>query len=100
MSCLLISFHALFFSSFLFADSYWYVGKYLKDAGFDVMGVANNHAGDFGYDGRASTQKVLTEQGIKFAGALDPPALAPAGLPELVERAAVSGQPLEARDVE
>lgn len=49
-------------------------GKYLKEAGFDVMSVANNHAGDFGYAGRASTQKVLDEQGIKYAGSLEPPA--------------------------
>lgn len=49
-------------------------GKYLKAAGFDVMSVANNHAGDFGLAGRASTQKVLDEQGIKYAGSLDPPA--------------------------
>ena len=51
-------------------------GKYLKDAGFDVMSVANNHAGDFGEAGRASTQKVLDEQGIKYAGSLQPPATA------------------------
>jgi poly-gamma-glutamate capsule biosynthesis protein CapA/YwtB (metallophosphatase superfamily) len=49
-------------------------GKYLKAAGFDVMSVANNHAGDFGLAGRSSTQKVLDEQGIKYAGSLDPPA--------------------------
>jgi len=49
-------------------------GKYLKAAGFDVMSVANNHAGDFGEVGRASTQKVLDEQGIKYAGSLQPPA--------------------------
>lgn len=49
-------------------------GKYLKEAGFDVMSVANNHAGDFGLAGRVSTQKVLDEQGIKYAGSLDPPA--------------------------
>ena len=49
-------------------------GKYLKAAGFDVMSVANNHAGDFGEAGRASTQKVLDEQGIKYAGSLQPPA--------------------------
>lgn len=48
--------------------------KYLKEAGFDVMSVANNHAGDFGYEGRASTQRSLDAQGIKYAGALDPPA--------------------------
>ncbi len=49
-------------------------GKYLKEAGFDVMSVANNHAGDFGLAGRVSTQKVLDEQGIKYAGSLEPPA--------------------------
>jgi hypothetical protein len=43
-------------------------GKYLKDAGFDVMSVANNHAGDFGDAGRASTRKILDELGIKHAG--------------------------------
>lgn len=43
-------------------------GKYLKAAGFDVMSLANNHAGDFGDAGRASTRKVLDEQGIKYAG--------------------------------
>jgi poly-gamma-glutamate capsule biosynthesis protein CapA/YwtB (metallophosphatase superfamily) len=42
--------------------------KYLKEAGFDVMSVANNHAGDFGEAGRASTRKVLEEQGIKHCG--------------------------------
>ena len=47
-------------------------GKYLKEAGFDVMSVANNHAGDFGETGRRSTQKVLDEQGIKYAGSLEP----------------------------
>ena len=36
------------------------------------MSVANNHAGDFGESGRISTQKVLDEQGIKYAGSLQP----------------------------
>lgn len=49
-------------------------GKYLKEAGFDVMSVANNHAGDFGEPGRVSTQKVLDDLGIKYAGSLQPPA--------------------------
>src|SRR5215212_9067781 len=43
-------------------------GKYLKEAGFDVLSVANNHAGDFGDNGRASTRKVLDSLGIKHAG--------------------------------
>lgn len=43
-------------------------GKYLKEAGFDVMSLANNHAGDFGDIGRMSTRKVLDDLGIKHAG--------------------------------
>lgn len=43
-------------------------GKYLKAAGFDVMSLANNHAGDFGDIGRSTTRRVLDEQGIKHAG--------------------------------
>nr|HQU85872.1 CapA family protein [Pyrinomonadaceae bacterium] len=43
-------------------------GKYLKEAGFDVMSVANNHASDFGDTGRASTRKTLDELGIKHVG--------------------------------
>ena len=43
-------------------------GAYLKDAGFTVMNLANNHAGDFGQAGRASTRKVLDELGIAHAG--------------------------------
>ena len=43
-------------------------GQYLKTAGFTVMSVANNHAGDFGDAGRASTRQVLDELGIRHAG--------------------------------
>ncbi|MGE3465992.1 MAG: CapA family protein [Pyrinomonadaceae bacterium] len=43
-------------------------GKILKDAGFDVLSLANNHAGDFGEYGRISTRKTLDELGIKHAG--------------------------------
>ncbi|MBS1796563.1 MAG: CapA family protein [Acidobacteria bacterium] len=43
-------------------------GKYLKDAGFDVLNLANNHAGDFGDYGRESTRKTLDALGIKHAG--------------------------------
>lgn len=43
-------------------------GKYLKAAGFDVMSLANNHAGDFGDIGRSTTRRVLDELGIKHAG--------------------------------
>lgn len=41
---------------------------YLKDAGFDVMSLANNHAGDFGDAGRASTRRTLDALGIKHTG--------------------------------
>ena len=43
-------------------------GQYLKDAGFDVMNLANNHAGDFGANGRENTRRVLDSLGIKYAG--------------------------------
>jgi hypothetical protein len=43
-------------------------GAYLKSAGFTVMGLANNHAMDFGAEGRASSRHVLEEQGIAHSG--------------------------------
>jgi hypothetical protein len=43
-------------------------GQYLKDAGFDVMSLANNHALDFGLDGRESSKKVLDGLGIAHSG--------------------------------
>ena len=43
-------------------------GKHLVDAGFDFVGIANNHINDFGPEAIASTQKVLKENGIAFAG--------------------------------
>lgn len=41
---------------------------YLKSAGFDVMSLANNHAGDFGDAGRTSSRRALDALGIKHAG--------------------------------
>lgn len=43
-------------------------GVLFKNAGFDVLSAANNHAGDFGETGRASTRRVLDSLGIKHAG--------------------------------
>lgn len=43
-------------------------GKYLKEAGFDILNLANNHAGDFGDYGRASTRQVLDGLGLKHSG--------------------------------
>ena len=40
----------------------------LKDAGYDFLSMANNHANDFGAEGIASTEKQLTQQDIKFSG--------------------------------
>ena len=43
--------------------------KYIKEAGFDVMSVANNHSLDFGIKGRNSTLRTLGTSGIKHTGA-------------------------------
>ncbi len=47
--------------------------KNLVAAGFDVMSLANNHAGDFGEIGRKSSIKALEEAGIYHAGQLIKP---------------------------
>ncbi|CAN5526380.1 hypothetical protein BH10BAC5_BH10BAC5_04610 [soil metagenome] len=46
---------------------------YLKDAGFDLLSIANNHANDMGNEGRESTASTLDEFGIKYAGQLEHP---------------------------
>ncbi len=43
-------------------------GRYLREAGFRAMSLANNHAGDFGAAGRASTRRVLDALGIGHSG--------------------------------
>lgn len=45
-----------------------YFASEIKDAGFDILSVANNHLGDFGATGRKNTMKVLDEHGFTFAG--------------------------------
>ncbi|HEU4383232.1 MAG TPA: CapA family protein [Anaeromyxobacteraceae bacterium] len=42
--------------------------RHLADAGFDVLGLANNHAGDFGAEGRESTRRALDAAGLAHAG--------------------------------
>lgn len=42
----------------------------LVNAGFDVMSIANNHAGDFGDTGRRSTIKTLDAAGLYHTGQL------------------------------
>lgn len=41
---------------------------YLKQAGFNVMSLANNHARDFGDSGRLLTMQTLDSVGIKHSG--------------------------------
>jgi poly-gamma-glutamate capsule biosynthesis protein CapA/YwtB (metallophosphatase superfamily) len=43
-------------------------GKHLKDAGFDLISLANNHANDFGAYGMESSQKVLDDLSIVHSG--------------------------------
>lgn len=43
-------------------------GGCLKDLGFDVLTIANNHSGDFGDLGRETTVKILDSLQIKHAG--------------------------------
>lgn len=45
----------------------------LSAAGFDIMCLANNHAGDFGESGRKSSMQTLEQAGIAHAGQLSQP---------------------------
>jgi hypothetical protein len=45
----------------------------VKEAGFDLISVANNHVGDFGESGRKNTIKALGERGFCFSGLLSRP---------------------------
>ncbi len=42
--------------------------QHLKQAGFDVMSLANNHARDFGDSGRLLTMQILDNAGIQHSG--------------------------------
>ena len=42
--------------------------KYLKDAGFDVLSLANNHARDFGEEGRTASMQALDTAGLLHTG--------------------------------
>jgi len=42
--------------------------KHYKDAGFDMMSLANNHARDFGEEGRSSSMEALAAHGILQSG--------------------------------
>ncbi len=43
-------------------------GKYLKEAGFDFLSLANNHSNDFGREGCRQTMANLCKLGIFYAG--------------------------------
>ena len=47
--------------------------NYFKEAGFDVLSIANNHVSDFGEAGKENTVKMLDGVGIKYAGLLKYP---------------------------
>lgn len=57
---------------YAFRSPVHYAG-YLKDAGFDMVSIANNHSGDFGDEGRQVTMESLGEYGLKYAGLLSCP---------------------------
>lgn len=52
---------------YLFRSPSRYVEHY-KAAGFDVMSLANNHARDFGEEGRLASMNTLREAGIHHSG--------------------------------
>gem|GEM_PF-2229171 len=43
--------------------------KWLADAGFDVVGLGNNHSMDYGWNGLQGMQKLLDKNGIEWCGA-------------------------------
>jgi poly-gamma-glutamate capsule biosynthesis protein CapA/YwtB (metallophosphatase superfamily) len=45
----------------------------LVNAGFDIISLANNHAGDFGETGRKSSMKTLEQAGLHHAGQTNQP---------------------------
>lgn len=43
-------------------------GRFLKEAGFDLASIANNHVNDYGEEGREDTIRTLAAQGIVWSG--------------------------------
>jgi poly-gamma-glutamate capsule biosynthesis protein CapA/YwtB (metallophosphatase superfamily) len=52
---------------------------HLRDAGFQLMNLANNHGNDYGPQGRANTQTALAEHGIAHTGERDQITVVPVG---------------------
>jgi len=46
---------------------------YLREAGFDILNIANNHIMDLGIEGFSNTLDALNEGGLLFVGANDEP---------------------------
>ena len=44
---------------------------YYRDAGFDVLSLANNHARDFGEEGRTSSMAAIAAAGMRHTGRVD-----------------------------
>lgn len=47
--------------------------NHLKNAGFDVVSIANNHANDFAEGGRKASAAVLDTSGLHYAGSKEKP---------------------------
>jgi poly-gamma-glutamate capsule biosynthesis protein CapA/YwtB (metallophosphatase superfamily) len=45
--------------------------RHYRDAGFDVLSLANNHARDFGEEGRTSSMEAIAAAGMHHSGRLD-----------------------------
>ncbi|MDH5394967.1 MAG: CapA family protein [Gammaproteobacteria bacterium] len=54
-------------SCYVFRSPPHYAG-YLKKAGFDILSLANNHARDFGEEGRTATMAALNAAGLLHSG--------------------------------
>ncbi len=50
-----------------------FLAENFRESGFDLMSLANNHANDFGEEGRLNTQRVMDSLGIAHAGSVDQP---------------------------
>ena len=57
---------------YLFRMPEEYAGT-LSDAGFNIVSLANNHFGDFGWPAAIRTKKLLDSLGIKYAGPVETP---------------------------
>jgi len=55
---------------YLFRSPTRYVQHY-RDAGFDVLSLANNHARDFGEEGRTSSMEAIAAAGLHHSGRVD-----------------------------